>query len=522
MRFEMLPTGIMEIHNPEGEVLQWNIKNGYHRAKFADPGIIFRDINDYFSRLPYSRQMEIWFVYKDIHDIIRRVNSIQQMTERLIAAVNKLYTAIQIPEIEYWVRKHGKIVYPSTLRRIHDEDDINPNRTYLYADYVGLVVLSIALRPMVPIWGEYMVLVRKQGQDVSALLKEYVSFGLLYNCDIIHSAPIERLTRYLESSFSNEIDIVSAILTKFSRNELITWLLALCAIRRLSIGPVDAEDINSSGIISNLHTFVSYTIEGIGTRFGNYKDKHPSTGDNDGDKSNSSRLDAYRVRQSISIGDTAAFTVFCEKPDRIVRHVDPTIPHELLYECVDQLQMRCFNTPIRDEHITLAQWISSTAISPRSVPLLHRQSLLNVMAVCQAALYHWGFVDLAHLMTARATPREENVINIRDTSAVKGVTVGPVAQLIRELDTFYPHFIIDRESKRRVNPAYNSVKRLVSGYVQHDWYSQVPGVILDTSQEILDAGQKLRLNTDLTVSLINLILHLNRRAENANVNTPQT
>ena len=120
MRFELRTGNIMVIHSPNGEEMIWQM-GGYLRAKMASSDTIFRDINDYFSRLSLNRQTAIWNAYSEIYKIIKRVTSVKTMTDRLIIAIERLYVVIQIPEIATWVRKYGNVVYPQSVSRIvHD------------------------------------------------------------------------------------------------------------------------------------------------------------------------------------------------------------------------------------------------------------------------------------------------------------------------------------------------------------------------------------------------------------------
>lgn len=513
MRLVVQADGSIATVSITGETLIWSML-GYSRAKMADDDIIFKDINDYFSRLSQTRQKDIWNIYAEIHNTFRLITNIKTLTDKLMVSIEKLYVAIQLPEIHFWLKKHGgHIQYPASVQRtVHDEDDMNPNRTYLRSDYTGLIVLAIALRPMVPIWGVYMDLVQRGADGVSALLREYVSLKLLYRSVLSDCEPVERLSRYLESSFGSDTDISPVILTTFSSKDLITWLLALVMVRRLSIISINNEDPKTSGLISNIHTFVEYAIKGFAKRFGDFRDKHSKVNNDEGTQ-NSSRLDAYRVRQNISIGDTAIFTVFSENVDRVHNHIDKTIPKETVDACVNML-MQHSNTPIKDEHITLVQWIAASAVPPRSIPLLHRQSLLNIMAVCQAALIHWGFPEIAHLMTALGKSQDENVATFTDDFAGgRGVMNNSLAPLIKELDEYYPYSTYDPGTKRRVNPAYESVKRLVNGYSQYEWYTQAPEILINLHPNLIGGNKRIRLGVDLTASLIRLIILLNQRAE---------
>lgn len=510
MQFEIKPGGVSTT-DINGNVLLWSM-DGYYRSKMAKPDVIFRDINDYMSRLPVNRQVELGKLYSEIHGLFKKTMSVQTLTDKLIELIEKLYILVQLPEIYFWVKKHSKITYPTTLRYVHDEDDINPNRTYLREDYDGLIVLSIALRPMVPIWGEFIGVLKRKTDAAVNIHKEYVALKLLARSSLMESEYVERLIRYIEASFGKEVDTNVVILSTFSSSEISTWLLALCLIRRLSTGEIDTDDPKSSGIISSVHTYVLHTILGLQKKFGDYKDKFSKASDSDGDKSNSSRLDAYRVRQDISTGDQMVFTVFTRKHRRIKRHIDTTIPDELVQACVDNLHNNHPNMSIKDEHITMLQWIGAAAIPPRSVPLLERKSLLNLLGVCQAALFHWGYEDLAHLITSIPLSKDTDIMNIREEPA-KGVISNSLAVLLKELDIYYPQTGYDTVLKRPINLAYVSVQKLVSGFNAYDWISTVPENFNNGSQTYIGGNSRIEIGPNLQVSLINLILDLNKRSE---------
>ena len=72
----------------------------------------------------------------------------------LTAEVNKIYQYLFVDELEKWLSMQRDIRYPTTAVEKVNED-LDKKKTYTRQDYFHLVVETIGLRMMIPIWGEY-------------------------------------------------------------------------------------------------------------------------------------------------------------------------------------------------------------------------------------------------------------------------------------------------------------------------------------------------------------------------------
>ena len=138
-----------------------------------------------------QRKKLIFNCYKDIKEVLDRVSlfgedrvNVKQLSNELPAKVASLYNLMPLEEIEQWSNKFSQVQFPTGLKIQHEDDDKLPDKTYLVSDYKGLVILTLTLRPMVPIWGEYVRLIQKQ---TGTLFKEYVGIKLINHTQIIHS-----------------------------------------------------------------------------------------------------------------------------------------------------------------------------------------------------------------------------------------------------------------------------------------------------------------------------------------------
>src|SRR5690606_22049939 len=89
-----------------------------------------------------------------------------------------------------------------------DYGDKPQARTYLRDDYRELVIFALALRPMVPIWGEY---IRTSGDIAGNVYKEYAAMRLMINSWPSKCKPRERLLEYLENLIPRDPKNNSAI-----------------------------------------------------------------------------------------------------------------------------------------------------------------------------------------------------------------------------------------------------------------------------------------------------------------------
>lgn len=477
-----------------GETLLMNVSL-FDRTNYGDNDDIFRDINGYLAWLSANRRKRIWDIYVAMNEALKGIDNISVLTPRLAGYVEALYNEVPLEELDHWLRFHGNMVYPEGIKTERDPDDPMPIRTYIKSEYHDLIVLATALRLMVPIWGAYIYLIRNHA---GTYYKEYIAMRLLSRSAIIESKAMLRLQAYIECFVTPTSDLKSAIIAGLSATEIPVWLLSMIVIRRMAVGEVDAEDRNS--MITNIHRFVDSTIKDLPNRFGNVREKYPEDDDND----ESSILECYRVKETMTAGEMMTFNVYTQYITRMVKGVDPSVPDAYIHACASALQPLDVMQIVKP-HVVLVQWVLQNIMSPHAIPGLNKQALLRAMGATQAILWHWGFLDLALLCTAQVMPSEQS-LQMSDSRTRVPTT------LVDKLAEYYPH-LSQRggATGRGQNVAYASVTALTREYISRSWQATSHSLLISQTPGSVESNGQVIIPPTLTEQLIRLVIRLNEQ-----------
>lgn len=470
MRLGFNDAGMVVTKNDRGEVLEWNTQV-FDKSDFASNDNLFRDINNYWAQLTPEQRVVIWDAYKGMREAFDTIFDSTRLAATLIKHVQKLYTTMTMDKIGWWADLYGNIVYPPTsaLLMEHDQYDQNPGRTYIRSDYAGLVYLTIAFRPMLPIWGEYL---RRTRVDSGTEYKEYVAMYLLSRTGLVNSPPMERLRVYADALIKSENKKGHAhVMTGLGTEETVEWMVSRVCIRRLTVVNIDAHP-TAGNIITNIHGFVTNTLRDLDRNFGGrIRNKKPEESMADDE---TSMIELYKVKQSVSMGDIEMYSVYCSNTAVMATHIDPTIDPAKVTLCTNQTK-RLSSIDIQKHHIVLTQWVTRNVIPPESIPCLSKLELLGVMGVVQAMLWHWGLVELANLITA--TPANVPADEIYSLEARQRISNDSMEKLMR----LYPH--LDQSDKqkgseRKQNFASQDIAMLADEMSLNLWHSHAPAALI--------------------------------------------
>jgi hypothetical protein len=486
----------------KGKELIWNAST-YDRTNFADIDSLFKEINSYFAYLPDEAQDAIWSVYEDSWEILETTNDPNRLHQKLQKEVKKLYEYIKFEDLKRWSLLYANIALPTNLKNDYGPGDVKQrtkDKTYLRDDYYDLAVLTIMLRPMVPIFGQY---IKQVGKEVGTNFKEHVALGLLSKSGMLSSPVVQRLRTYVEATVKAEEHRDSAVLGGLGSAELPDWLLSKAIVRRVTLG-----EINNPGnsIISNVYHTIDQLVNSMDRNFsGRVNPKKPYTGGNEED--NVSVAENYKVKQEISDGDLCVLSVYTQQMYDMVGRVDPTVDQELLNICAANANQYP-RLKISQHHITLCQWVLATAISPRGIPSLNKPSLLRSIAATQSLLWHWDFKELAVLMFAEEVVYEEvGIYGAADDSTNK-----LSMEYVRILTEKYPHYQRQggkdrKQQPRQVNVACKAIDKLSKELVANEWHLCGPERLLN-ELEYPGSDVPFIVPSDIRTQLADLIIKI--------------
>lgn len=464
---------------------------------------VFTDINAYWAQLPPNRQEDIWEVYKTIHEIIMADYDPRSILDKLKIQVKYLYDLMPLEEIKHWMLFHSSIRIPSNLKTEYDEAN-PPDRTYLRSDYQDLVALSIAVRPMVPIWGEY---IGRTKSEHGTTFKELMALKLLYHTYLMQCVPMERLRMYIESSVQHSSQggpSFAAVLGGLGTTELPEWLMANIVVRRISVVPVSAND-DTAQIISNVHHYINNALRSLDRRFkGRVTEKiQPSASGED--PNNISSAEMYKVKQEVCDGDLVTLNVYTERVYDMAAQVIPEASQETIDLCLFHIKA-LENLPIHEHQVVLAQWVMTKALPARTIPLLNKPALMRALAVTQAALWQWGFYDLAAMATAEPlSAGSDTMINIIES---RGRIPKELMDKLIELFPYQHHPRGKNQSVRQTNVASRAIDAFCALIDRSDWRLHAPTELIALSSSTGNT-KKLIVPADMRAQLASLIIKLN-------------
>lgn len=485
------------------------------RTESVDTKSMFDEINAYWATLPEERREAIWKCYEEAYQVIQTQTDLNVITRQLQQIVARMYENIDLADIRNWVVFKSQIHIPSSLRESYTEQENQDRRdqTYLRSDYIELVCFAMAVRMMVPIWGEFISV----GESVTgSVFKENVALGLLHRSHLVHSEAFKRLNTYAAAAVNSTKDknYATAILQGLGTTELPGWVAALAIVRRLAIGELSSPDDNSH-IITNIYQFIVSTLRSMDRKFGkpfggSVSDKTEARASrNSTDEQSISVVEMYKVKQEVSDGEIVVLNVYTEQMEQMGLKVDETLPPELIALCYQHIQA-LQNEAVHRHQVTLVQWILHKVLPPRSGDSLNKPAILRAMAVTQALLWHWGFFDLAALVTATPLPIATSYGYGRNESRSR-----IPKDIMEELQRLYPHYQAGRgkaaQSVRQVNVGAKAIDAYADLVTPYDWRLNCPNELISKTNRIANS-KKMVVPGDIRLHLARLIIRLNQDA----------
>jgi len=510
-------SGIVLEHNGERIVSEGSI---YDRTPFPSTGELFMDINAFWATLGPERQQGIWDTYKAIEDAFLNTYNDSRLHETVTGLVGRLYSHWTHDELCSWIRLYGRTVVPVEVQDSIG-DYLSQARTYFRADYQGLICLVIALRPMIPIWNQY---VRESKKTTGTHFKEFMAMGLLNQTPLLETPEFEQLRTYVRLNVDSNKITMSAIVAGVGSADLEDWVFGVVLIRKVCVGVVmhatpDGELLSnystSANIVSNVYRQVETAITSLDRKFdGQIRKKPDGMEFRDDDKE--SQAEKIIVKQKIN---DYKFILAHEYAKFIMRArdlIDPTIPKGLIDQCIRSLNANKSFQPTTAQ-TTLAQWVIHPALSARFVPALEQPERVNVMGFAQAAYWHWGYHDLALLMTADALELDQDqVFGNESRSRVTN-------EQFRHLKEQYPHYHRragnkGEDQQRNENLATNAIELMYGMLDGKPWQFNAPQDLVSlTTMRPYGSGGWI-IPSDIKLQLADFIITLNNRKKGLQAN----
>lgn len=498
-------SGLSEIvtsHN--GEEIVWR-GNTYNRLK-VDSERFFDDINAYWAELPFGQQTAIWNVYKKMNAAFTSVNNGNELHRQLKLLVREMYELHPMPSLNYWVRMKSRVKYPADLMETYSPE-YPKEMTYLRSDYTGLLTVVLALRIILPLLSRYIIAAEQSSGNE---FKEFVTMKLIDGSALDQYEHFQRLAEYVGFLAQNEQNkpSLSVLLGGLGTSQVPRFLLALAVVRRVAVAELktSGEPVN---IVSNVWHYVTSSLRDIDKRFGGttkFKDGSDSGGEDD----KQSVAETYKMRQEVAEATTIPDSVFIRQYIDVGRQIDPTVSEELLQQLWNHTRIMTTFSP-SEFQMQLTAWALAPVLSARSLPYLEQDALMRAISIAQGLYWHWGFPDIAALMTAVVGQPSASQSDILGGRA----WIPPTKEMLEVLDQQYPYWKRISKKQQRMpesNFALVDIRQVFQDITKYDWLLKAPKDLLSqVTMTEYDTG--FEAPKDLEYQLVDFVIKNNVRKQ---------
>ena len=469
-----------------------NLNNGFD---------VFEQINQYWAELSEEKQDYIFSIYKNISVGFDSIWNKNELTEYLMDQIKLLMDEHSLDNMMDWVTFRSKIIIPTswdmkTEYKYSVDNNNSREKTYIRPDYVKLIAMSLSLRCMIPVWGEYINMTRA---DKGTRFKEYYAFQLLNKTPIIHSAPMEKLRVYIESNSVEFKNNPNHILSGISSEDFVYYLMALVCVRKLCVADIRGIDDKISVIVL-IWNFIRQKME---TTNNNFEDavKEKTFYDGDSEETKTSTLEIYKIKTNVSPGEIVELE-FCVKDTlAIAQRLSYKVSPQHLERSLETTQI-LLQEQIVDPTITLLCWVFKPVISSHGLPYLPRQTIVRNIAVLEAVLWARGHKYLALLASSFPVISERDMI----ISPVDSKMRIP-KELTDEVEKLYPFTRVvsqRRQGSKEINLALKAIDILADQLMMYSWKPTADDALL---MEVFGSvSRRLVIRPDIKTHLAKLII----------------
>lgn len=497
---------------------------------------LFTEINAFIATFPDKARLEMFEYYKSVHEYLCIGSNTAMIEGPLTELVGQIYSFVEEEDLRRWMNSNRVIQYPITVKDDHDTEDQNTrDRTYTRSEYFKLAVTTIWSRLMVPIWGMYIPIVEA---EAGAARKEYMAFRIMSRTPFPSCDALDRLSAYIEvvDGYSKLDNINTVAITgALSSSETLPWILHTTIIRRISCGQIDADQTKGH-LVSAVWNYVCYLVKGYEQKFGDVIHPKKPPGNSEEEKP---VIDRIRSSQKESIGEMALYAVYLENRSNVVEDIDPEVPLDLITNLIKGevghvesfqqiLAQWCLSpvmTPYALENIVTRRTMKDNMIMDEEGKVVRlnlevfarlvNNPVNDALLISRTLLWHWGFKELALLITAKREPNHD-LFDMDSNDRIQSKT-------LQQLMEKFPHATIKKgvNDRQRNIPyvAAVSVAKLIGYSV---WQVDYPEQMKAEVEPLLDAGGKLRAPSDLAEQLAQLTMKLIEVKKQMKLNSEMT
>lgn len=427
---------------------------------------LYVEVNKFFDTLTDADADALFQTYVQAQEIFDTATTNDLAKELAVPITNIVDNICSIYRMRDFIPTLG-IVIPNKILDDFDATTARKHRdqTYLKHEYAGLMCLMATLKCAYPIWNLYMKILdtSSKEQEIYLLLDTIRTIGAT---ELFDSEEMERLFEFTEMVYKGKIgnNEDTSTLQGTGPDDAVTYVFASVLIDKLMRMPINIGDHNTH-LITKIYHKIEQDCKSLPTKF-KAKVIRREEVRNASEDSKINWLDIFTTKQKVPSSYYVLNSMYLEDYEKARLELDPTIPVELIEECLKGFSV-LDGKPILGGHHkiplhqTLVQWILSDIIQVETIPHIERISMLNAMALSQAFLIHHGLLAAARLFAIY--PISDEVSNTPMVHITKA--------LQSELTQYckFNHSTKASDTAKLSNPFVVSIECLASRLIDYQW-----------------------------------------------------
>lgn len=490
----------------KGERLVFNVST-YRNLKVTN-NIVF-DINNYWSRLPVDVQDKIFNCYQQAWYDFKEIENTRRLDEAMIKTFEELYQYHTFEELKVYIGLHSNLKWPTDLKTEYGDGHVK-ELTYLKDEYRDLIVLALAMKVALPIFGEYIDFIHG---EISNNTKNYRAAGLLVKSEIVQSSGFQRLKEYVQAAWEgNKNDhSTAAVIAGIDKSQAPQWLLGNVLVRRLA----NAELIQANStddprmLVSMIFNYSDHLTGTMDKEFGGrINDKSLDSGTL-GDDDNTSVAENYKIKSDVSEGIILTHQIFIStRQEAILQRLDKTVNLEEYhrYRKLFDKNYQEFTVTILGK--TIVQWVLHPVVSAEIIEYVNYDAVISAYIMAYTLLKHWGYDHIAMMLIAQP---HKGTTQFQSVAGFARRQITP--EQLNQLDELYvdaPQDNRKRQASRlHRNVAANAILTL-TGELYGTWWKVAPWedekMLIDLHANVME--RLTALPYDIDTELAKLIIFL--------------
>lgn len=451
----------------------------FGKDSFNSEGIdLFYYLNTFWETLSEDKQKDIFLLYKQFQEVMDTTLDKTEQRGLIVDISTKLMKIHDVATIKRFISFSQEITIPADIPEKCIEDinrNVTQDRTIVRKDYLEIIALSLAMRAMVPIWGEYIPTIKN---EAGTSHKEIYAFHLLKDSEYYFCRAVDVITRYIEATVKDDKNNPNILNQGISSEDYSRVMMSTTCVRKVSVTDISGRDVVPN-IIKVIYKSIVSKLQNLDRDFETgIKNKDDETRNNEkgSDENKLSVWERYRIVYDLDIGTVVEIDHSAKNLGVIIEKLGLINEQALVVKCIESARS-LMARPLEEPQLTILKWVIREAVVPRGVLYIETmETVATLMGIVQAKLWMEGHKYLAILSTC-----------YRHTTDVGKLYGNPISkdhltkELKDEIAKIYPcreKTLDRRESGKEANLCIQSIDLLVNNLIRFVWRSTAPEEML--------------------------------------------